>query len=92
MTITDRLGDVSMFESHRVTIVSNEYKYHSISLEQLEEFNHVFLIYALLDKRYGQAFCEHFELGNSTILYYLTDRRIVDRWIEDNYLKKNYHD
>lgn len=55
----------------------------------MEEFNNQWLFYALDDMRYGQAFCKHFDLGNSTPLYNFRDTAMCKRWIKENYLLKN---
>lgn len=59
-----------------------------ISLIQYQDFEKLWLLYVLQDKRYGQAFCEHFNIPYATPLYYFTDEKISRRWIKDNYLEK----
>ena len=59
-----------------------------ISNEQYDDFQRLWLLYILQDKRYGQAFCEHFSVGNATPLYHFTDETISRRWIKDNYLQQ----
>ena len=63
-------------------------KYNSITSEQYAEFDKAWVLYILKEYRYGQAFCEHFNLGNATPLYHLKDEQIAKRWVEDNYLQK----
>ena len=45
----------------------------------------------ILDKirglRYGQSFCNHFGITDST-LYYLTADALAREWIENNYLRR----
>lgn len=55
-----------------------------ISKDEYEQFKREYIIYALADKRFGQAFCERFDL--SGILYFFKDQNISERWITDNYL------
>ena len=57
-----------------------------VTREQYEEFKRHYVMYALADKRFGQAFCEHFNTRG--ILYHFADKEICERWIEDNYLEK----
>jgi hypothetical protein len=63
-------------------------KYNNITSEQYEEFEREWILYILKEYRYGQAFCEHFDLGNATPLYHLRDEGMCRRWVEDNYLQK----
>ena len=58
----------------------------SISGEEYEQFKRWYVMYALADKRFGQAFCEHY--GMRGVLYHFKDRKIAERWIEDNYLEQ----
>lgn len=64
----------------------NSDRYHTITLEQYEEFERHWVLYILQEKRYGQAFCEHFGLNIHTPLYHFNDEEISRRWIKDNYL------
>ncbi len=57
----------------------------TIAVEQFEEFERHWVLYILQDKRYGQAFCEHFKLNIHTPLYHFKDENICRRWIRDNY-------
>jgi hypothetical protein len=63
-------------------------KYDSITDEQYEEFEKAWILYILKEYSYGQAFCEHFDLGWDTPLFYLRDERMCRQWIKDNYLQK----
>ena len=56
-----------------------------ISREEYEQFKREYVVYALADKRFGQAFCEKFNLSGT--LYFFKDQKISDRWIKDNYLE-----
>jgi hypothetical protein len=61
-------------------------KIGSITQEQYNEFKEFhWTVYILQDKRYGQAFCEHFDIPSITTLYYFKDKNIAERWIRDNY-------
>jgi hypothetical protein len=53
---------------------------------QLAEFERCWTMYLLGNKRYGQAFCEHFQLNIHTPLYHFKDEAISQRWIKDKYL------
>ena len=71
--------------------VSHENKvlYHTVTQEQYLDFKHYYIIDALKGKRYGQAFCDRFNIPNGSPLYYFNSQEICDRWIHDNYLVKN---
>jgi len=56
-----------------------------ISTQEYELFKREYVMYALADKRFGQAFCEKYNLFGT--LYYFKDTNISDRWIKDNYIK-----
>jgi hypothetical protein len=62
--------------------------YNSITAADFEEFDRAWIIYILKEYRYGQAFCEHFSIGNATPLYHFKDEAICRRWIKDNYLQQ----
>ena len=57
-----------------------------ITQEQYEEFQRHWLVYALEEKRYGQAFCDHFGIQPITPLYWYKDNKISEQWILDNYI------
>ena len=63
-------------------------KYNSITSEQYEEFEREWILYILKEYRYGQAFCEHFDIGRATPLYHLKDEAMCRQWVIDNYLQK----
>lgn len=58
-----------------------------ISVAAYSEFQKHWIMYALQEKRYGQAFCDHFGIDNATPLYHFKDEKISRRWIDDNYLE-----
>jgi hypothetical protein len=62
--------------------------YNSITADDFEQFERAWIIYILKEYRYGQAFCEHFSIGNATPLYHFKDEAICRRWIKDNYLQQ----
>jgi hypothetical protein len=62
--------------------------YNSITAADFEQFERAWIIYILKEYRYGQAFCEHFSIGNATPLYHFKDEAICRRWIQDNYLQQ----
>ena len=62
--------------------------YNSITAAELEQFERAWIIYILKEYRYGQAFCEHFSIGNATPLYHFKDEAISRRWVIDNYLQQ----
>lgn len=51
-----------------------------------QEFQKHYVVYALKGYRYGQAFCEYFNIPQGTPLYFFKDNNIAERWINDNYL------
>lgn len=57
-----------------------------LSRDEYEQFKRWYVMYALADKRFGQAFCEHYEIRS--LLFHLKDRKMAERWIEDNYLEQ----
>jgi len=59
---------------------------NNINQLAFEQFDRGFIIDALNDKRYGQAFCEYFNIGNATPLYWFKDYKIAKRWITENYI------
>ena len=62
--------------------------YNKITAAEFEQFERHWLMYYIAGKRYGEAFCEHFHIGNATPLYHFKDEDICRRWIQDNYLQQ----
>jgi hypothetical protein len=62
---------------------------NNITLEQYEEFKKYYVFDALRDIRYGQSFCNYFNIPDGTPLFYFKDHMICEKWITDNYLVKN---
>ena len=56
-----------------------------ITRQQFNDFERQWTFYTLQDKRYGQAFCEHFNLNIHTPLYHFKDELIARRWVKENY-------
>jgi hypothetical protein len=84
------LQDVQHY--HDLNMIPISFKddiYHTITQEQYTEFKHYYVIDVLKGKRYGQAFCDRFNIPNGSPLYYFKSHEICDRWICDNYLVKN---
>ena len=84
------LQDVQHY--HDLNMIPISFKddiYHTITQEQYTEFKHYYVIDVLKGKRYGQAFCDKFNIPNGSPLYYFQSQEICDRWIRDNYLVKN---
>ncbi len=63
-------------------------EYNKITPAELEQFERYWLMYFIAGKRYGEAFCEHFHIGNATPLYHFKDESICRRWIKDNYIQQ----
>lgn len=63
-------------------------RYHTITAEQFAEFERALVIYLLRGDRFGQAFCEHFEIGSSTPLFYFRSESTCREWIKNNWLVK----
>lgn len=76
------------FASSNLVYNPDKTMYNSITTSQLEQFEEAWILYILEEKRYGQAFCDHFTIGNATPLYHFRDDRISKRWIIDNYIEK----
>jgi hypothetical protein len=65
----------------------NANRYRTITPEEYMEFERQWVFYILQEKRYGQAFCEHFGLNIYTPLHHFKDEEISRRWIKELYLK-----
>jgi len=68
------------------TLTSYKEDRRRVTLQQYEEFKRHWLVYALEEKRYGQAFCEHFGYDIMAPLYWFKDNKISEEWILDNYI------
>lgn len=58
-----------------------------ISLEEYEDWQRLFTLEALRGVRYGQSFCNQFEI-NDNILYYTTNINRCDQHIRKHYVSK----
>lgn len=63
--------------------------YNTISAEDYAQFEREWVVYILKEYRYGQAFCEHFGLGETLVLYFFRDEDVSRRWIKENYLQSD---
>jgi hypothetical protein len=63
-------------------------EYHTITQEQYEQFEYYYVFDVLKGLRYGQAFCERFNISNASPLYWFKNQETAKRWIHDNYLVK----
>ena len=57
-----------------------------ISVEQYQQWRHGYLFDALQNLRYGQSFCNTFNITDN-ILFYETDRDWADNYIQSYYVK-----
>lgn len=57
-----------------------------ISVEQYQKWRHGYLFDALQNLRYGQSFCNAFDITDN-ILFYETDRDWADNYIQSYYVK-----
>lgn len=60
-----------------------------ISMEQYQEWQQSYLFDAIRDLRYGQSFCNTFDITDN-ILFYERDAAWADEYIRLNYLDSNY--
>jgi hypothetical protein len=66
--------------------VKDMYGVDTITPEQYEAWQKQWILDALAGKRYGQSFCEYFNIPRGTPLYYFKSVDTAERWI------KNYYD
>lgn len=59
-----------------------------VSREEYEEFDRNWAFNALKGLRYGQLFCNKFDIPGGTPLFYFKDVQTCKDWIEHNYLEK----
>ena len=69
------------------TIISSDSSKLKITNVEYEQFKKEYVMAALADKRYGQAFCERYGIDNSSPLYWFNDQKICARWIEERYIQ-----
>lgn len=58
-----------------------------ISENEYQTFKKHWVLLALSGKRFGQAFCEHFKLPSTSVLYQFKDQTIAERWIQQNFIE-----
>jgi hypothetical protein len=61
-------------------------KPHSVSAEEYQVWCHGYLFDALQNLRYGQSFCNAFDISDN-VLYYETDTDWADNYIQNYYVK-----
>lgn len=59
---------------------------HSVSAEEYQVWRHGYLFDALQNLRYGQSFCNAFDISDN-VLYYETDTDWADNYIQNYYVK-----
>jgi len=69
------------------TIIGSDSSKLKITAAEYEQFKKEYVMAALADKRYGQAFCERYGIDNSSPLYWFNDQKICARWIEERYIQ-----
>lgn len=69
------------------TIIGSDSSKLKITAVEYEQFKKEYVMAALADKRYGQAFCERYGIDNSSPLYWFNDQKICARWIEERYIQ-----
>jgi hypothetical protein len=68
-------------------IIGSDSSQLKITAVEYEQFKKEYVMAALADKRYGQAFCERYGIDNSSPLYWFSDQKICARWIEERYIQ-----
>jgi hypothetical protein len=58
-----------------------------ISKQEYEVFCNEYIFDQLKGKRFGQAFCERFDIVNDMVVKLLIDEDIAREMIEENYIK-----
>jgi len=58
-----------------------------ISKQEYEVFCKEYIFDQLKGKRFGQAFCERFDIVNDMVMQLLIDEDIAREMIEENYIK-----
>lgn len=81
------IGDISIM-THQNYLENSPVKKNYITLGEYEEFKKQYLIDVFKGLRYGQSFCNYFNIPNGTPLYYFRDHNTCEDWIIDNYLEK----
>ena len=65
---------------------SIQVKYHTVDAEQYQAWRHGYLFDALQNLRYGQSFCNTFDISDN-ILFYERDHEYADDYIQKHYVK-----
>jgi hypothetical protein len=71
---------------HQLVQLQNTQPVTSIDREQFKIWHHSYLFHALMNQRYGQDFCNHFNITDN-LLFYENDPERAKAYIEKNYLK-----
>lgn len=65
---------------------SIQVKFHTVDAEEYQKWRHGYLFDALQNLRYGQSFCNTFDITDN-ILFYETDTDWADNYIQNYYVK-----
>ena len=65
---------------------SSVVKFHTVDAEEYQAWRHGYLFDALQNLRYGQSFCNAFDITDN-ILFYETDMDWADDYIQSYYVK-----
>lgn len=76
----------SVFASMTVDLSQSYVDKLPISVEQYQAWRHGYLFDALQNLRYGQSFCNTFDITDN-ILFYETDTDWADNYIQSYYVK-----
>ena len=61
-------------------------KFYTVSVEDYEAWRYGYLFDALQNLRYGQSFCNHFDITDN-ILFYARDHEDADDYIRKHYVR-----
>ena len=84
--VTSRVGN-NIFAAMTVDLDKQfENKFHTVGAEEYQAWRYSYLFDALQDLRYGQSFCNAFEISDN-ILFYERDLDWADDYIQSYYVK-----
>ena len=79
-----------MFENMVNSLTADRVSKVRVTEAEWQEFQRQMIFEILADRRLGQAFCDRFNIGTASPLYFFKDDRVSERWIRDNYLEQSH--
>ena len=66
---------------------SKDYNFKPITQEQFEQWRNLYTFDGLRNLRYGQSFCNYFDINDNILYYTMSDPDQAHQYISKNYIR-----